>query len=209
VSVARFMKQRAVNVTVDGSYTLHRWYDPKGKLRTLACRTTRVSPYRMIVQVPVVGRVGDRLTSYFGPFGAFEGSISDTMNGSFLVELEMTHDQRVRMSEQLTWLEKKQKDPSLLDQRDDSRLIPKNPHTTLTLADGSVHSCLVMDMSPTGAAVSSELQPPLGMPLAIGACIGRVVRLFATGFAIRFVESQDLDDLRRLIMRAEPVSVDA
>jgi hypothetical protein len=209
VSVARFMKQRAVNVTVDGSYTLHRWYDPKGKLRTLACRTTRVSPYRMIVQVPVVGRVGDRLTSYFGPFGAFEGSISDTMNGSFLVELEMTHDQRVRMSEQLTWLEKKQKDPSLLDQRDDSRLIPKNPHTTLTLADGSVHSCLVMDMSPTGAAVSSELQPPLGMPLAIGACIGRVVRLFATGFAIRFVERQDLDDLRRLIMRAEPVSVDA
>jgi hypothetical protein len=209
VSVVRFMKQRAVNVTVDGSYTLHRWYDPKGKLRTLACRTTRVSPYRMIVQVPVVGRVGDRVTSYFGPFGAFEGSISDTMNGSFLVELEMTHDQRVRMSEQLTWLEKRQKDPSLLDQRDDSRLIPKNPHTTLTLADGSVHSCLVIDMSPTGAAVSSELQPPLGMPLAIGACIGRVVRLFATGFAIRFVERQDLDDLRRLIMRAEPVSVDA
>jgi hypothetical protein len=47
------------------------------------------------------------------------------------------------------------------------------------------------------------------MPLAIGACIGRVVRLFATGFAIRFVERQALDDLRRLIVRAEPVSVDA
>ena len=209
MSVTRFMKQRAVNVTVDGSYTLHRWYDPNGKLRTLACRTTRVSPYRMIVEVPVVGRVGDRLTSHFDAFGAFEGSISDTMNGSFLVELEMTYDQRVRMSEQLTWLEKKQKDPSILEQRDTSRLVPKNPHTTLTLADGSVHGCFIIDMSPTGAAVSSELQPPLGMPLAIGACIGRVVRLFATGFAIRFVERQALDDLRRLIVRAEPVSVDA
>ena len=209
MSVTRFMKQPAVNVTVDGSYTLHRWYDPNGKLRTLACRTTRVSPYRMIVEVPVVGRVGDRLTSHFDAFGAFEGSISDTMNGSFLVELEMTYDQRVRMSEQLTWLEKKQKDPSILEQRDTSRLVPKNPHTTLTLADGSVHGCFIIDMSPTGAAVSSELQPPLGMPLAIGACIGRVVRLFATGFAIRFVERQALDDLRRLIVRAEPVSVDA
>ena len=63
VTVARFMRQRAVNVTVDGSYTLQRWYDAQGKIRTLACRTTRVSPYRMIVQVPVVGRVGDRVTS--------------------------------------------------------------------------------------------------------------------------------------------------
>ena len=209
MSVARFMKQRAVNVTVDGSYTLHRWYDPQGKLRTLACRTTRVSPYRMIVEVPVVGRVGDRLTSYFGAFGAFEGSISDTMNGSFLLELDMTHDQRVRLSEQLTWLEKKQKDPSLLEQRNNARRIPKNPHTTLTLADGSVHRCFIIDMSPTGAAVSCELQPLLGTPLAIGACIGRVVRLFATGFAIRFVETQDIDDLTRLIVRAEPVSVEA
>jgi hypothetical protein len=154
VSVERFMRQRAVNVTVDGSYTLQRWYDAQGKIRTLACRTTRVSPYRMIVQVPVVGRVGDRVTSHFDAFGAFEGSVSDTMDGSFLLELEMAHDQRARLSERLTWLEKRQKDPSILEQRDNARVIPKDPHTTLTLADGSVYRCFIIDMSPTGAAVS-------------------------------------------------------
>jgi hypothetical protein len=69
VSVEKFLKQRAVKITVGGSYTLHRWYDAKGKPRTLACRTTRVSPFRMIVEVPVVGRVGDRISSYFGPSG--------------------------------------------------------------------------------------------------------------------------------------------
>ena len=80
-------------------------------MRTFACRTTRVSPFRMIVDVPVVGKVGDRLTSYFRDFGKFEGSISDTMDGSFLLELEMTREMRERMADKLTWLEKKQANP--------------------------------------------------------------------------------------------------
>jgi hypothetical protein len=63
VSTEKFLKQRAVNIAVNGHYTLPNWYDPQGKLRTFACRTTRVSPYRMMVDVPVVGKVGDCLTS--------------------------------------------------------------------------------------------------------------------------------------------------
>jgi hypothetical protein len=59
VSVERFLRQRAVNVTVDATYRLPKWYDCEGRLRTFACRTTRVSPFRMIVDVPVVGKVGD------------------------------------------------------------------------------------------------------------------------------------------------------
>ena len=92
--VQDFLNQRAVQVTVAGSYSLPHWYDPGGKLRSFACRTKRVSPFRMIVDVPVVGKVGDRLTSYFRDFGKFEGSISDTMERSFLLELEMTRERR-------------------------------------------------------------------------------------------------------------------
>src|SRR6201997_3683454 len=185
LSVDRFLKQRAVNIVCEGSYMLHRWYDPKGRLRTLACRTTRVSPFRMIVDVPVVGRVGDRITSYFAEFGEFEGNISDTRQGRILLELEMTPEKREWMADKLTWLEKKQKDPTVQDGRKDARLIPQTSHTTLTLADGRVHTCIVIDVSATGVAVCSDLQPPLGMPLAIGSCIGRVVRIFPTGFAVR------------------------
>src|SRR3984893_7439981 len=117
VPVQDFLNQRAVNVVVDGHYTLPNWYDPQGKLRTFACRTTRVSPFRMIVEVPVVGKVGDRLTSYFRDFGKFEGSISDTMQGSFLLELEMTRARREKLSDMLTWMEKKQKDSTIIDLR--------------------------------------------------------------------------------------------
>ena len=150
----------------------------------------------------LVGNVGDRLTSYFRDFGKFDGRISDTMVGGFLLELKMTGSVRQKFASKLTWLEKKQKNPSIRDVRKDARIIPENPHSTLTLADGSIRPCFVIDMSISGAAVSAQVQPPIGMPLAVGACIGRVVRHLPDGFAVKFVETQNRHDLNRLIVRA-------
>jgi PilZ domain len=201
VSVETFLKQRAVNIAVDGSYSLQRrWYDAEGTLRSFACRTTRVSPFRMIVEVPVVGHIGERLTSYFREFGEFEGVISHTMQGSFLVEMEMTAAHRARLAEKLAWLEKKFKDASVQDAREDARIIPPTSHSVMILADGSVHGCFIIDISSSGAAISAEMQLPIGTPLAVGACVGRVIRVFETGFAIRFLERQNIDDLSRLII---------
>ena len=188
MSVARFLKQRAVRIQTVGSYTLPNWYDPEGKLRSFACRTTRVSPFRALLDVPVVGKIGDRLTSYFREFGKFEGQISDTVHGGFLLELEMTRAERAKLAEKLVWLEKRQRYPTIRDARRDARYVPDSPHSALMLADGSSIPCLVIDASMSGVAVSSELQPEIGTPLAVGSCVGRVVRHFHDGFAVRFVD---------------------
>ena len=199
--VQDFLNQRAVKVIVGGSYSLPNWYDPGGKLRSFACRTTRVSPFRMIVEVPVVGKVGDRLTSYFREFGKFEGRISDTMERSFLLELEMTPERREKLSDMLTWIEKKQQNPAVLELRKDARFVPPVLHSTLTLADGAIHPCFIIDCSVSGVAVSTAVQPPLGVPLAVGACVGRVVRLLPHGIAVKFVERLTAVDLDRLVAR--------
>lgn len=201
MSIDRFLRQRAVDLAVGGNYTLPNWYDPEGKLRSFACRTKRVSPFRMIVDVPVVGKIGDTVSSYFGDFGQISGTISDAAKGRFLLEMEMSQEKREKMSQQLTWLERKQQDPTMKDARSDARIIPASPHSTLTLADGSVQSCFVIDMSVSGVAVSAELQPKIGTPLAVGACVGRVVRLLPDGFAVQFVERQSRIDLDRLLAR--------
>jgi hypothetical protein len=104
----------------------------------------------------------------------------------------------------LTWLEKKQKNPAILDLRRNARFVPPNPHSTLTLADSSVHSCFIIDCSVSGVAVSTAVQPPVGMPLAVGACVGRVVRLLPNGIAVKFVEQQTVRDLERLVARTVP-----
>ncbi len=202
MSIQRFLKQRAVDIVMEGTYVLPNWYDPQGKLRTFACRATRVSPFRMMVDMPVVGKVGDRLTSYFRDIGNFEGTISDTAKGGVLLELEMTQAMRAKLAEKLTWLEKKTKDPaSISDARKNPRFVPKASLSTLTLADGSVHSCFVIDASLSGAAVATEIRPPIGTPLGIGACIGRVIRHTHDGFAVKFVKQQSRDELKSLTVR--------
>ena len=204
MSVKEFLNQRAVSIAIGGQYTLAKWFDAQGKPRTFACRTSRISPFRMMVSVPVVGKIGDHIASYFGDFGNLEGQISDTVPGGFLLELAMTGAMREKFASKLTWLENKQKNPGLADGRKQPRIVPASPHSFLTMADGTVRSCFVIDMSPSGAAVSAEVQPPIGMPLAVGACVGRVVRLLPDGFAVKFVEQQNRNDLGRRVVRPPP-----
>jgi PilZ domain len=202
VSIERFLKQRAVDIVMEGTYVLPNWYDPQGKLRTFACRATRVSPFRMMVDMPVVGKVGDSLTSYFRDIGNFEGTISDTARSGVLLELEMTQAMRAKLADKLTWLEKKTKDPtSINDARKTPRFVPRAAHSTLTLADGTIHSGFVIDASLSGAAVATEIRPPIGTPLGIGGCIGRVIRHTPDGIAVKFVKQQSRDELQGLIVR--------
>jgi hypothetical protein len=197
MSVKEFLKQRAVNVVVSGHYVLPHWLDPQGRPRSFACRTSRVSPFRMMVDAPVTGRIGDRMMPYFGDFGQLEGRISDIQSGEFLLELSMTGIMRRKMADKLAWLEQMQKDLRVQDVRKQARIIPANPHALLTLADGSTRECFVIDVSVSGAAVSAELQPEIGTPLAVGTCIGRVVRHLPSGFAVQFVEPLSRIDLER------------
>lgn len=155
----------------------------------------------MMVDVPVVGKVGERVTSYFQDFGEFQCTISATLKSGFLMELDMTRARRAWMSEKLTWLEKKQKDASVQELRNDARFVPQVAHTFLTLADGSTHACFIIDVSTAGVAISCEYDPPVGTPLAVGACVGRVIRKFENGFAVKFAEKQSRDDVVRLLVR--------
>jgi hypothetical protein len=205
VSGEQFLKQRAVNVTVDGRYTLPNWYDPQGRPRSFACRTSRISPFRMMVAVPVVGSVGQRLSTYFGDFGRLDGHVSETVSGGFVLDLAMPYAERERFASKLTWLEKKQQDPAVRDLREQARIIPESPHSTLTFADGTTASCFVIDVSAAGAAISADVLPPIGTPLAVGACVGRVVRLLELGFAVKFVERQNPEYLERLVVRPKPL----
>jgi hypothetical protein len=201
MSVKEFLRQRAVNIAVSGHYKIANWFDAQGKPRTFACRTSRVSPFRMMVAVPVVGKVGDRISSYFGDFGKLDGLISETVSDGFLLELAMTRAMREKLSEKLTWLEKKQKDPSIRDVREQTRIIPANSRSALTFADGTTRGCLIIDVSTSGVAVTADVRPEIGTPLAVGACVGRVVRIFHDGFAVKFVEAQRRDELERRVAR--------
>ncbi len=184
-SVSAFMDSRALDLRTGGRYSLANRYDLQGNRREFACRTSRISPYQMLVEAPVVGPAGDRIITYFGEFGKLDGWITDVGATGFLVEIAATRKVRARLASKLVWLDKKQKD-AVVDARGMRRLIPENPHTSLIFADGSTVSCFVIDVSPSGVAVSADAEVESGMRLAVGSAVGQVVRRFNEGFAVRF-----------------------
>ena len=201
MSTDEFLRQRAVNLVVGGRYSLLNWFDPKGNRREFACRTSRISPFRMMVSVPVVGKVGERVITYFHDFGELEGQISDVSTDSFLIELEVDKARREKIADKLKWLEKSQQDASVQDVRANKRIIPRNPHSTVIFADGTQRSCFVIDVSTSGVAVSTDVCPDIGTPLAVGLAVGRVVRHFREGFAVKFAAELDSGSLERLVIR--------
>ncbi len=198
---SEFIERSGVDLRMGGRYSLASRRDALGNRREFACRTTRVSPFQMIIDAPVLGPTGERVVSYFDEFGKLDGWISDVVAGGFLIELAVTKERREKLAGTLIWLEKKQKDAALLDARAQKRIIPANPHSTLIFADGSTLGCFVIDMSPSGAAVSADIEPEIGTPLAVGRSVGRVVRRFAEGFAVRFMQTQDRELLERMVIR--------
>lgn len=198
---SNFLERNAVDLNLGGRYSLANRRDMQGNRREFACRTSRVSPTQMIVDVPVIGAVGERVLSYFGEFGKLDGWITNTVPGGFLFELAITRARQAKLASQLTWLEKQKHNPALPDARAQERIIPENPHSRLIFADGSMLGCFVIDMSATGAAVSADVQPEIGTPLAVGRSVGRVVRHFREGFAVRFAEEQDRDRIEHMVIR--------
>ena len=200
VSVSALIPSNAFDLRLGGRYSLANRRDAQGNRREFACRTSRVSPYHMRVDVPVIGGVGERVISYFGEFGKIDGWIRETVKDGFLFELAVARAIREQLASKMSWLDKQQRE-AVVDARAQERIVPANPHSELMFADGHTETCLAIDMSASGVAVSAETQPAIGTPLAVGRTVGRVVRHFREGFAVRFIELQDRELLEHLIIR--------
>ena len=69
----------------------------------------------MLVSAPVLGPKGERVIAYFGEFGKLDGFITDIVEGGFLLDLAVNKSQREKLANKLEWIEKRQKDPSVVD----------------------------------------------------------------------------------------------
>jgi hypothetical protein len=198
LSVSEFMQRRAVALRTGGRYSLANRRDMEGNRREFACRTTRISPFQMLVAAPVLGPRGERVISFFHELGKLDGWITDVVEGGFLVDIAVNRKAREALASKLNWLEKKQRDV-VVDLRKQQRLIPENPHTNLIFADGSTLSCFVIDVSPSGVAVSADVDPAMGTRLSVGRAVGHVIRRFNEGFAVQFDRVHELDYVEQLI----------
>jgi PilZ domain len=186
-----------VLVSIPARYQLASKRKLNGDRREFACRVVNLSLAEMGLAAPVLGPIGERVIVYTEPFGQLHGAILRHMSAGFVMTIVADEQTRERVATKLSWLAKQKDEPAAADNRRHVRVVPKNPTATMLLADGSLLSCLVIDYSASGAAVSADLDPQPGTPLAVGKMIGRVVRRFDEGFAIQFSEAIPLAEIER------------
>jgi hypothetical protein len=185
-------RQRKISIiaSIPGRYALTRQVDAQGNRREFSCRVVQISPDAMTLAAPVKGAIGERVIATLLEFGKFEGPVLKTHHLGFVMGVTLADAEREKFAARFEWYDK-HKNQDVPDKRRSKRIIPSHPHSIVTRADCTIVGAYVIDMSVTGAAVSADIEPYIGEPLAVGKVIGRVVRHFAGGFGVQFITPQD------------------
>jgi hypothetical protein len=148
-----------------------------------------MSPGDAVVVAPMSGLVGEKVIAYLDLIGRIEGTILTQIDGGFCMTIAASPRKRDKMAAQLTWLANRQI-LNLPEDRRHDRIVPRNPSARILLADGQEMQCRIIDMSLSGAAISSQTRPEVGSKVTIGRVQAQVIRHLEDGFALEFAFPQ-------------------
>jgi hypothetical protein len=153
------------------------------------CLVVDMSPGNVSLRCERVGRPGEKIIAYLDHIGRVEGVMTRTLQDGFAMTVIASDRKRDKLAAQLTWLANKH-ELDLPEDRRHERVAPRNPLSTLHLADGRQYPCRIIDLSLSGAAIEIEVKPALGIQVILGTMRGQVVRHFDDGIAIEFAVIQ-------------------
>ena len=180
-----------------GRYTLASRVRARG-VQIFACRLQSISAKVIVASAPVTGSIGEAISVYFPPFGTLRGHVGRHIDGGYCIDIETDEEGREKLVAKIDWY-KKRTFAGVTDKREHKRFMPREPRSAVVTASGEVLPCLIIDMSVSGAAVSADLEPEIGEPLALGKVVCRVVRRLEVGFAVQFVNEQNVETVEEML----------
>ena len=166
--------------------------------REYPCQVANMSPGGMALIVPVSGQEGERVIAYIDHLGRLEGKIARLYQNGFAMTVSATPRKRDKLAAQLTWLANRHI-LNLPEDRRHGRITPHKPVTQLAMPNGVKLTCRIIDLSLSGAAITTDQRPAIGMLVNLGAVQGRVVRHLDDGFAVEFTRAQHPDFLEESV----------
>lgn len=153
--------------------------------REFPCVTTDMSPGGLACIAPMRGGVGERVIVYLDQIGRVEGKIVRQTDCGFALALNLPYVKREKIANQLTWLVNRDI-LGLPEHRHYERIVPLRQHSILLMNGNSEHVVKLIDVSVSGAAISTPLRPHIGTKVVLGQTPGSVIRIFDGGFAVAF-----------------------
>lgn len=160
------------------------------------CKLRDVSVGGAGVMSPVDVEIDERIVVYVDELGGLEGHVARVFDGGFGMKVLATPHKREKIAAQLTFLVNR---PFLGEfaERRHERIAPSNVAQSLTLADGIVLSCHIIDVSLSGASLATPARPSIGAEVKLGKLAAKVMRHHNEGIGIQFVDVQHPNALRR------------
>ena len=166
--------------------------------REFPCQVMNMSPGGMALIAPVAGEPRERVIAYVDHLGRLEGHIARLLQNGFAMTISATSRKRDKLAAQLTWIANRHI-LGLPEDRRHGRIVPRIPVGRLILPNGVNVTCRIIDVSQSGAGISTDQRPQIGSLVTIGKVQGRVVRHLEDGFAIEFTRLQHPDFLEENI----------
>jgi hypothetical protein len=165
-----------------------------------SCKVSELSVEGAIFSSDLSPPVGLPIVAYIETVGRVVGVSGDPTEGGFKVSFTLAGHRRDRLASRLASLGRKPEDEES-EPRRAPRYRASGSSSQLSLPDGRVYACEVLDISLTGASVKTEILPTLGTCIILGKMRGRIVRYTDQGIAIEFVNPLDQAALARHIVR--------
>jgi hypothetical protein len=174
-----------------------------GGVKVLACEAKSISPSTVVLQAPLSGQIGELIALHLDGLGLLRARVSRATSDGFIAALDLHGEHRQKLIARIRWLKLKHT-RAATDKRHQKRWLPRNPRSSLVLADSRVLPCLIIDLSVSGVALSANLNPAIGTPLGVGSILGRVVRSISCGFAVQFATPQPAERVEQLLGSVTP-----
>lgn len=166
--------------------------------QSFAFSARSVATTRAVVSTDIEVARGERVALRFDGIGVRLGVVERSLRDGFIVNFVDEPTEGNDVAARIDWLNRKTRGGAE-ERRAHQRVLPRQTAARVVLGKDAYLDCRIKDMSASGAAVLADRQPAEGTLLAIGAVPGRVVRHFDGGFAVQFLEVQDLDELESLL----------
>jgi hypothetical protein len=189
--VPDLIRQIRTSRPMSGRYYLEKWYRIEEQQNFLPpCETKLVTPELIRFSTPFPAVLDDRAFVYVESLGLMRGIICRAMGPTSEMDIEMSLNERSRLASRIIWADM-QAGFKGTDLRRFPRFEPANPNSAITLPDGTTLKCKIANISLTGAAIVSDLRPPLNSSIILGRIHSEIRRHMAFGFSVEFRTIQD------------------
>lgn len=155
------------------------------------CRAAELSMKGALLITTLNIPPGVPIVTYVDEIGRIEAETAERTAAGLRIAFRVTGIRRERLEARL------RDTLAGADGRRHERIVPDNRNAQVTLADGKLYPCEIIDNSVSGAAIRIDTKPGLGSQLLLGKTKGRVVRHIEDGIAIEFMKQLDTRQLRR------------